>query len=89
MEYPEYGVDEVLGTFTVRRTGNSLSVTLPSSAGLKEGTQVVLTKNADGKLVYTPQRVNPWYTEAANYDFRADLDKLDYDVDGSKRGKEL
>ncbi|EEQ67896.2 hypothetical protein LBJG_00324 [Lactobacillus jensenii 1153] len=42
--------NQVLGTYTVRQTGNANSVTIPASAGLRKGDNVVLILKPDGNL---------------------------------------
>lgn len=79
----------VAGNFITRKSGNSLSLTVPSDAGIPEGKEYVLTIMEDGTLAYRPQRQNPWNTkEAQNYDFRADLKKINF-AEERKMGKEI
>lgn len=49
-------MEKTLGTFTVRKTGNSLSLTIPKELGVVSGDIYMLTEN-DGTLVYTPQKM--------------------------------
>ena len=48
----------VAGNFITRKSGNSLSLTVPSDAGIPEGKEYVLTIMEDGTLAYRPQRQN-------------------------------
>ena len=49
-------MEKKLGTFTVRKTGNSLSLTIPKELGVVSEDFYMLTGN-DGTLVYTPQKM--------------------------------
>ncbi len=42
--------DQILGTYTVRKTGNANSVTIPASTGFKKGDNVVLILKPNGNL---------------------------------------
>lgn len=79
----------VAGNFVTRKSGNSLSLTVPSDAGIPEGKEYVLTIMEDGTLAYRPQRQNPWHTSAAkDYDFRSDLHKINFSEE-KRMGREL
>lgn len=52
--------NQVLGTYTVRQTGNANSVTIPASAGLRKGDNVVLILKPDGNLEIKKKRRNFW-----------------------------
>lgn len=72
----------VLGEFTTRKTGNSLSLTVPVSAGIAEGQKYLLVLEEDGTLIYKAQDDNPWLNgEFKDIDFQAELDDVGhYDV---------
>lgn len=71
-------MEKTLGTFTVRKTGNSLSLTIPKELGVVSGDIYLLTEN-DGTLVYTPQKNdNPWTNgEYDYYNFKKDLEEVE------------
>ena len=46
------GHDRVLGRFTTRRSGNSLSLTVPADAGVNEGQEYLLLVDDEGTLKY-------------------------------------
>lgn len=64
----------ILGEFTTRRTGNSLSLTVPAGSGVLGGQKYLLVMEADGTLVYKPQNDNPWLNgDYRDIDFRAEM----------------
>lgn len=66
----------VLGKFTIHRSGNSLSLTVPASAGVPEGKKYILVLTDDGNLEYRAIHNNPWLDgDYADIDFRAELAK--------------
>ncbi|WP_035181146.1 hypothetical protein [Lentilactobacillus farraginis] len=68
--------ERVLGEFTTRRSGNSLSLTVPASAGIPEGKKYVLVLTDNGNLEYRAVHNNPWLDgDYADIDFRAELSK--------------
>lgn len=71
-------MEKTLGTFTVRKTGNSLSLTIPKELGVVSEDIYMLTGN-DGTLVYTPQKNdNPWTNgEYDYYNFKKDLEEVE------------
>ncbi|WDF82830.1 hypothetical protein PQ472_00900 [Lacticaseibacillus pabuli] len=83
---------ERAGTFTVGRVGNSLKVTIPTSAHIREGEQLTLYLEANGTLVYRPKKrhVSIWDTDFVNhYDFDADKKAIGTSDDVKHVGKEL
>lgn len=66
----------VLGEFITRRSGNSISLTVPASAGIPEGKKYVLLITDEGNLEYRAVHNNPWLDgDYANIDFRSELAK--------------
>ena len=64
----------VLGEFTARKTGNSLSLTVPVGSGVSEGQKYLLVMEADGTLIYKAQGDNPWLNgDYRDIDFRAEM----------------
>ncbi|MBE7387588.1 AbrB/MazE/SpoVT family DNA-binding domain-containing protein [Ligilactobacillus salivarius] len=78
-----------LGMFTVRKTGNSLSLTIPKELDVISGDIYMLTEK-DGTLVYTPQRNNnPWTNGKYDYyDFKKDLAEVENVGIDIPKGKE-
>jgi len=67
----------VLGEFSARKTGNSLVITIPQSAGVSEGKKFTLLVKNDGSLEYRSSDNNPWLNGYYDdIDFRADIDKV-------------
>ena len=52
--------DQILGTYTVRKTGNANSVTIPASTGFKKGDNVVLILKPNGNLEMKKEKTNFW-----------------------------
>lgn len=42
---------KIIGRFVARKSGNSLSLTIPSEAGVEAGKEFVLVVQVDGSLV--------------------------------------
>lgn len=40
--------EKILGSYTVRKSGNANSVTIPTGSGLKKGDTVILTLKSNG-----------------------------------------
>lgn len=81
---------KIIGRFVARKSGNSLSLTIPAEVGVEAGKEFVLVAQDDGSLLYEPQHVNPWHTKAAkDYDFRGDLDKMGNVFEEPRMGREL
>lgn len=81
---------KIIGRFVARKSGNSLSLTIPAEVGVEAGKEFVLVAQDDGSLLYEPQHVNPWHTKAAkDYDFRGDLDKMGNVFEETRMGREL
>ncbi|GHP13302.1 hypothetical protein YK48G_07270 [Lentilactobacillus fungorum] len=69
--------ERVLGEFATRRTGNSLTLTVPKSAGIPAGKRFVLIIKEDGTLEYRAAKDNPWLDgEYADIDFKAELNDV-------------
>ncbi|WP_125582232.1 hypothetical protein [Levilactobacillus cerevisiae] len=67
----------VLGEFTTRKTGNSLSLTVPVGSGISEGQRYLLMMEEDGTLIYKVQDDNPWLNgDYSDIDFRAEMDDV-------------
>ncbi|QUS97945.1 hypothetical protein [Lacticaseibacillus paracasei] len=82
--------DRVLGRFTTRRSGNSLSLTVPADAGVNEGQEYLLLVDDEGTLKYEPQRINPWHTKAIQkIDFDAMKREIGIVSEEPSRGKEV
>jgi len=83
---------DCVGTFTVERVGNSLKVTIPTSAHIQEGEQLTLYLAENGSLVYRPKKTHTsvWDTDFADdYDFDADKKAIGTSDDYKRVGKEL
>ncbi|GHP13581.1 hypothetical protein YK48G_10060 [Lentilactobacillus fungorum] len=59
----------------VRKSGNSLVLTVPTQVGVTEGEEYKASKLADGTIIYEPtNHTNIFATkEAQDYDFQADV----------------
>lgn len=80
---------ELLGTFTVRKHGNTVKVTIPSSAKIEGGTQLEVIQTSDGSLVMKPKHVNIWDTDfVKHHDFEVDK-KIIGNTDGTRVGREI
>lgn len=98
--YPEIGdLDPAEGVFVgrvkTRKTGNSISLTVPKAAKLRDGVQYNTFVFPDGTIVYKPKLrsqgdESPWENgEYDHYDFREALSHgLDYS-DEKRVGREL
>ena len=92
MDIKEKNNSQSYGNFIVRKTGNSLSLTIPKKANIAEGTEFQLSINSAGQLVFTPEKkhVNIWHTDKAkNHDFEADKKIVGTPDDFGKVGREL
>lgn len=66
--------ERVLGEFVTRRSGNSLSLTVPADAGIPEGKKYVLVVTGDDTLEYRAIHSNPWLDGTySDINFRAEL----------------
>lgn len=82
--------DRILGRFTTRRSGNSLSLTVPADAGVNEGQEYLLVIADDGTLKYEPQRINPWHTKAIKkIDFAAMKKDIGIVSEEPSKGREI
>lgn len=52
--------EKVLGTYTVRKTGNANSVTIPASSGFSKGDTVILILKSNGNLEIKKSKANFW-----------------------------
>ncbi|MDG3062120.1 hypothetical protein KTT66_07960 [Lacticaseibacillus casei] len=81
---------QTLGSFTVKRTGNLLSLPIPAEAGVTEGQEYLLFVTEDGTLRYEPQRMNPWHTETIRkINFAAMKKNIGIASEEPSRGKEI
>lgn len=79
----------VLGEFTTRKTGNSLSLTVPVSSGVPEGQKYLLTVEEDGTLIYKAQNTNPWLNgDLSDIDFQSEMKDVGNFDSGGPVGKE-
>jgi hypothetical protein len=81
---------KILGTFTVGKVGNSLKVTIPAGAGIKNGSKVIASITDNGELVYTTEKkhVNIWHTDFVKSDeFKRDKEIIG-ELQGTPVGKE-
>lgn len=71
----------VLGSYTVRKTGNANSVTLPASSGFSVGDKVVLILEPNGDITMRKQDKNFWDLAPAitEEQERQDIEDLGYD----------
>lgn len=66
--------ERILGEFTTRKIGNSLTLTVPQTAGIPAGKRFVLVEKDDGTLEYHAVKDNPWLDgEYADIDFQSEL----------------
>lgn len=73
--------DRILGTYTVRKSGNANSVTIPSDSGFKKGDNVTLILKADGNLEIK-KNVSDFWDEApvmTEKEKKQELEDLGYD----------
>ncbi|MFC6176578.1 antitoxin [Companilactobacillus huachuanensis] len=73
---------EILGTFKTRKNGNSISITVPKSAGISEN-EIFSLQKENGNLVYKhlESQNNPWKNgHFKNHDFKKDMETLEFDV---------
>ncbi|ANZ61125.1 hypothetical protein AYR62_10545 [Secundilactobacillus paracollinoides] len=69
--------EKILGEFATRRTGNSLTLTVPKSAGVPEGKKFILVSKDDDTLEYRAAKDNPWLDGTySDIDFRSELDRV-------------
>ncbi|QVI34850.1 hypothetical protein BVJ53_04500 [Lacticaseibacillus chiayiensis] len=81
---------QTLGSFTVKRAGNALSLPIPAEAGVTEGQEYLLSVTEDGTLRYEPQRMNPWHTESIRkIDFAAMKKVIGVASEHPSQGKEI
>jgi hypothetical protein len=81
--------ERILGEFSTRKTGNSLILTVPVTAGVPEGQKFILKAKSDGSLEYVVADQNPWTSgEYDNIDFRAELNDVGHFGNESPVGKE-
>ncbi|KRM40422.1 hypothetical protein FD47_GL002826 [Lentilactobacillus parafarraginis DSM 18390 = JCM 14109] len=81
--------ERVLGEFSTRKTGNSLTLTVPKAAGVPAGKRFVLVAKDDGTLEYRAVHGNPWLDgEYDDIDFRAELNDVGNYGQQSPIGKE-
>ena len=52
--------DQILGIYTVRKSGNANSVTIPSGSGFKRGDNVILILKSNGDLEIKKSKPNFW-----------------------------
>lgn len=52
--------EQILGTYTIRKTGNANSVTIPANSGLKIGDSVILALKSNGDLEIKKSETNFW-----------------------------
>ncbi|MFD0898238.1 type II toxin-antitoxin system PemI/MazE family antitoxin [Loigolactobacillus binensis] len=78
-----------LGLFSTRKTGNSLTLTVPRTSGVSAGQEFELIKEDDGTLCYRPRNENPWSDGLlSDHDFRNDLLLMEDDVVTRLKGDE-
>lgn len=81
---------QTFGLFTVKRTGNLLSLPIPAEAGVPEGQEYLLSVTEDGTLRYEPQRMNPWHKEAIQkIDFAAMKKEMNVVSEEPKKGNDI
>ena len=51
---------QILGTYTIRKSGNANSVTIPTNSGLKIGDSVILLLKPNGNLEIQKSETNFW-----------------------------
>ncbi|MDF7639937.1 hypothetical protein PT285_11045 [Lactobacillus sp. ESL0791] len=71
-------VEKNLGMVVARKTGNSVSLTVPAKLGIKQGQQFSLTQEGNNTLVYKAIDSNPW--------FNGDYDDVDFQEEMKKVG---
>lgn len=72
---------KILGRYTVRKTGNANSVTLPISSGFSTGDKVILILRDNGNVEIEKQKKNFWskVPELTRNKYQQDLKDLGYD----------
>lgn len=81
--------ERVLGEFSTRKTGNSLTLTVPQTAGIPAGKRFVLVAKDDDTLEYRAVKDNAWLDgELADINFQTELEDVGNYGDESPMGKE-
>ncbi|MCT6889640.1 MAG: hypothetical protein M3Z87_08325 [Lactobacillus sp.] len=71
-------MEKKLGSFSVRKVGNSIALTVPSKAGVKLGERFELFQKDNDTLIYKKAiDSNPWFNEECNdIDFKKEIAKV-------------
>lgn len=77
------------GEFTIRKTGNSISLTVPVGSGVPEGQKYLLMVEEDGALIYKTQNTNSWLNgDFSDVDFQSEMKDIGNFDSGEPVGKE-
>lgn len=69
--------ERILGEFKTRKTGNTLTLTVPSSAGKSAGEKFLLVAKPNGTLEYRSVQANPWLDgKYDDIDFQKELNDV-------------
>ena len=70
-------MEKKLGSFSVRKVGNSTALTVPSKARVKPGQRFELIQKDNSTLIYKAIDSNPWFNgEYDNIDFKKEIAKV-------------
>lgn len=70
-------MEKKLGSFVVKKVGNSAVLTIPSKADVKLGQRFELTQENNGTLIYKAINSNPWFNgEYDDIDFKKEIEKV-------------
>lgn len=82
-----------IGTYKVRKSGNSVSVTLPVELGFLTGEMIEIGQVDKDTLILKreKQESNPWKSgKYDNVDFRKEIENIGFNLDEERRfGREL
>lgn len=73
--------EHILGTYTIRKSGNANSVTIPANSGLKIGDSVILVLKSNGDLEIKKDESNFWDTlpQISDKEKEQEIEDLGYD----------
>ncbi|WEV39669.1 hypothetical protein OZX56_00760 [Lactobacillus sp. ESL0684] len=67
-------MEKDLGNIIARKTGNSVSLTIPAKAKVKVGQKFKLVQEDSDTLIYKAIDANPWFNgDYDNVDFRKEM----------------
>ncbi|MBI0120806.1 hypothetical protein H3U50_03110 [Lactobacillus sp. M0398] len=82
-------MEKKLGSFSVRKVGNSIALTVPSKAGVKLGERFELFQKDNDTLIYKKAiDSNPWFNgKYDDIDFKKEIEQVG-NPDTMQAGKE-